>query len=148
VKARSPTRKANPPDQVSRELRARGLRATPQRLAVYDALQRAGQAVGARELEPRLAHAGVGLSTIYRALELLVDLGMATPVLSRDGTFRYAPARRAHTHHLICDLCGRVEPFTRCDLGQLAGALERESGYLLTGHHLEFHGRCPSCAPS
>lgn len=146
MKAQAAAGDADPGGRVSQELRAKGLRATPQRLAVYEALLRAGQAVGARDLEPRLARAGVGLSTIYRALEVLVDVGLATPVLSRDGTFRYAPARRAHTHHLICDECGRVEPFTRCDLGQLATALERESGYRLTAHHLEFHGRCAVCA--
>lgn len=146
MKARVTVRATDPGGRVSQELRAKGLRATPQRLAVYEALLRAGQAVGARDLEPRLARVGVGLSTIYRALEVLVEVGLATPILSRDGTFRYGPARRAHTHHLICDGCGRVEPFTRCDLGHLATALERESGFRLTGHHLEFHGRCPACA--
>ena len=53
----------------------------------------------------------VGRASIYRVVDELVTLGLLTRVEVGDGVARYEPQRPGHHHHLVCDGCGRLEPF-------------------------------------
>src|SRR3954452_20480527 len=96
------------PDDIRPTLRGRGLRATPQRLAVHGALQALGRHSTAEEALERVTGTvpGVSLPTAYPTLDLLSDLGLAAPVHAGRAV-RYDPRADPH-HHLVCDACGAV----------------------------------------
>src|SRR5690349_14751889 len=91
-------------------LRSRGMRVTPQRLEIHDALARLGRHATADEVlrEVRATQPGLSLPTVYATLELLVELGAARRVDAGPGAALYDPRADAHAH-LVCTRCGRVE---------------------------------------
>ena len=134
------------PDDIRATLRGRGLRATPQRLAIHGALQAMGRHATAEEVLDRVTDTvpGVSLPTVYAALDLLADLGLAARVHAGRAV-RYDPRADPH-HHLVCDVCGAV-----VDLDaevDLRPALERlrATGAVPTGAELLVRGRCAACA--
>src|SRR5215210_684487 len=96
------------PDDIRDTLRGNGLRATPQRLAVHGALHGIGRHSTAEEVLERVHGTvpGVSLPTVYAALELLADLGLAARVHAGRAV-RYDPRADPH-HHLACSSCGAV----------------------------------------
>ena len=87
----------------------------------------------------------LGLATVYRTLNLLVDLGLVQRVHFSEGCHSYAPTAQVHGHHLVCSVCGRAEEFSDCDLESLMGALQARTGFEINVHVLELMGRCPDC---
>jgi len=132
---------------ISRDFKTQGLKATPQRLAVLAATTRAEGCFTPRGLYEVLktTHASIGLTTVYRALEALERAGFICRIESVGDERQYARRSRAHHHHLVCEGCARVVEFGDCTLFELAGQLERETGFLIRGHSLEFHGLCRAC---
>jgi Fur family transcriptional regulator, ferric uptake regulator len=87
----------------------------------------------------------LGLTTVYRTLELLVELGYIRRVHLSDGCHSYVASAQAHGHHLVCSVCGRAEEFSECDLDSLMQSLHAKTGYQIDVHVLELMGQCPSC---
>jgi Fur family ferric uptake transcriptional regulator len=87
----------------------------------------------------------IGLTTVYRTLDLLVDLGYIQRVHFADGCHSYAAIARPHGHHLVCSRCGRAVEFEDCDLEPLMKTLRAKTGYTIDLHVLELMGRCPNC---
>jgi Fur family ferric uptake transcriptional regulator len=87
----------------------------------------------------------VNLSTVYRTLELLEDLGVVSHTHLGHGAPTYHPASHADHLHLVCRRCGGFE---EADL-RLAGALARgvagEHGFVTDLGHLSLHGVCGGC---
>jgi Fur family ferric uptake transcriptional regulator len=88
---------------------------------------------------------GVGRATVFRTIKLLLDLNILCRILLDDGTLHYRVSTRGHHHHLVCNQCGRVEDFTRCDVPALIRRVARGTGYEIEGHWLEMYGRCREC---
>jgi Fur family ferric uptake transcriptional regulator len=119
------------------ELRGRGYKVTPQRLAVLRALA-AEQHQSMQEVRGRCS--GVGLVTIYRTLDLLSEIGAVRRLDLGDGP-RYELAEDHH-HHLICESCGSVSEFEKCPLDPLRlNSLDFE----ISSHSLELYGLCAGC---
>jgi len=127
-------------------LRARNLRVTPQRLAVQAALQELGRHSTAEEVLERVHGTvpGVSLPTVYAALELLADLGLAARVQAGRAV-RFDPRTQPH-HHFVCTACGAVTDLD-ADL-ELGPALERVRalGGEAAGAEVTVRGRCAACA--
>ncbi len=87
----------------------------------------------------------LGLTTVYRTLDLLIDLGLVQRVHGEGGCHSYAAALRRHSHHLLCSCCGRTEEFACCSLDPLVETLQSATGYHIEGHILEMIGICPAC---
>ncbi len=87
----------------------------------------------------------LGLTTVYRTLDLLVELGYIRRIHLDEGCHSYAPAAQPHGHQLICSNCGRTEEFADCDLEPLIASLQSKTGYQISVHMLELMGRCPDC---
>lgn len=85
------------------ELRAAGSRATPGRLALLAALERARCPLTVAELEARLPK--LNQVTLYRAVEALAAAGLLRRGM-KEGAAQYEYARRPHHHHLVCTDCG------------------------------------------
>ena len=130
---------------LSQTLRARDMRVTPQRLAVHAALQELGRHSTAEEVFERVHGAvpGVSLPTVYAALELLADLGLANRVQAGRAV-RFDPRTQPH-HHLVCTSCGAV---TDLDAAvELGPALERARalGAQTSGAEVIVRGLCAAC---
>jgi Fur family ferric uptake transcriptional regulator len=89
---------------------------------------------------------GVGLASIYRALEQLSKLRLVQRVDFGDAA-RYEPALPSgdHHHHVICDDCGKVEPFSDSPLEVALDGLGGRLGYELEGHDVLLRGSCADC---
>jgi Fur family ferric uptake transcriptional regulator len=127
-------------------LRERGLRATPQRRLVLQAVSQLGHATPEQVCEfVQGQAASLNLSTVYRALELLEGLGVVSHTHLNHGSPTYQVADHADHLHLVCRRCGSV---TEADLGlarPLAAAVTAETGFSTDLAHLSLHGVCAGC---
>ena len=133
-------------NEIRTALRARGLRVTPQRLAIHGALRALGRHATAEEVLDRVHGTvpGVSLPTIYAGLELLADLGLASRVHAGRAV-RYDPRSDPH-HHFVCDDCGAVSDLDAAvDLAP-AWARLRDAGAQPAGAEVLVRGRCAACA--
>jgi len=119
------------------------------RRAVVAFLGRQECCLSAQEIHDRVRGGGVrvGIASVYRALESLDELGLVQRVDFGDGVARFEPAdpRGDHHHHLVCDGCGKVEPFEDT---VLEAALERVAGgrgYDVAAHDVVVRGACEDC---
>lgn len=134
-------------EQIAGTLAARGLRLTRQRRAVLDAVAEASSSVSpvqvfdaARERCPEL-----GLTTVYRTLELLSEIGALRRVHGPDHCEAFVPVGAAHGHTVVCSRCGQVMEFTECDIQAVVDAAARQTGFRITEHFLQLSGECPAC---
>ena len=125
---------------------ARGGRVTRTRVAVMEALESGDHPLTHEEVAAALTGSGVAHDrvTVYRALDWLVEQGLAHRVAGSDRAWRYGLVRQAaHQHaHFHCDRCGHV--FCLENL-QPAFALALPGGYRLERAELILHGACPAC---
>lgn len=127
-----------------------GHRAGGAREAVVGLLGRQSCCLSAQEISDRLRSSGedVGIASIYRALDLLHEMGLVQRVEFGEGAARYEPVVPGgeHHHHAVCDRCGRVTAF---EDERLERQLERLAGRLrhsMSGHDIVIHGDCARCA--
>jgi Fur family ferric uptake transcriptional regulator len=126
-------------------------RATKQGAAVRDALQAAGGFRSAQHVYGVLRADGgtVGLSTVYRHLQSLVDDGVVDVIHNADGeaTYRYCgDTSEHHHHHLVCRVCGRTEEIEGRAVERWAGEVADLHGYTDVDHTVELFGRCAACS--
>ena len=117
-----------------------------------DALRAAGGFRSAQDVYARLRSEGgnVGLSTVYRHLQSLVDGGIVDVIHTPDGeaTYRYCgdAAEQRHHHHLVCRSCGRTEEIEGRAVERWAGDVARAHNYADVAHTVELFCTCPRCA--
>lgn len=128
------------------QLRARGYRMTPQRLAILHVLHHESRHLLPVEVfeEARRELPDLTAPTVYRTLEFLAENGLVRPTLTGSGHLAYEITRHEH-HHLICRRCGSEMEVEHDILKTMYARLETESGYRLTDSHLTFFGLCPDC---
>ena len=120
-------------------------------MAVVEALGGQDCVLTAREISDRLRAEGrdVGIATVYRALELLYELGLVQRLdLGEGSAAGYEPAdpSGAHHHHFVCDSCGRVSAFDDEPLERAIELLAKRLEYDVGGHDVILRGSCPACA--
>jgi Fur family ferric uptake transcriptional regulator len=126
-------------DAAVRQIRACGYKATPQRLAVLEAIA-AEQHQSLEGIRARCP--GVGMVTVYRTLGLLSGLGLVRRLDLGAGP-RYELAEDHH-HHLICEECGEITEFEQCPL-DLRGLPGVWGDFQVRAHSLEVYGTCSGC---
>lgn len=128
------------------QLRARGYRVTPQRQLVLEAVKAAEHATP-EEICARVRETarGVNISTVYRTLELLEELGMVTHTHLGHGAPTYHLAADSDHVHLVCHECGDISE-ARPELVQdFVTRFDEELGFAINVHHLTVFGRCRNC---
>jgi len=124
-------------------------RASGPRTEVLDAVATLGCAATAREIADLLRErdSGVGLASIYRALDLLDRLALVRRLDVGEGVARYEPAHPSgeHHHHIVCDSCGTVEAFEDDALEHAIGRLSERVDFSVAAHDVTLHGECPAC---
>lgn len=133
--------------RASDALRELGYRLTPQRMLILTALQASADHISAEEIhtQVRAKYPHVNISTIYRTLELLKDLGLVTETDLGGGRFRYHFADKGHHHHLICEKCGATIEVDESLLLPLKRNLLKEHQFKANLSHFAIFGRCVKC---
>jgi Fur family transcriptional regulator, ferric uptake regulator len=127
-------------------LRKRGLRLTAQRQLVLEAVRGLGHAT------PEQVHqavtevaAGVNITTVYRTLELLEELGLVTHTHLSHGSPTYHSVGEQQHVHLVCRSCGSVDEVDPGLVSPLAEKLERQRGFRMDIGHVALFGVCATC---
>ena len=88
----------------------------------------------------------VGIATVYRTLDLLVESGLVRAHEFGEGFRRYEPMTTQAGHeHLICERCGRVVEFANERLERMLPVLADEQGFQHQRHRVEIYGVCREC---
>jgi len=127
-------------------LRAAGLAATEQRIALLVLLQAAKHPLSAEAVATKL-EATLALTTVYRALDQLAAAGLARRIdLGRNHALFESSDH--HHHHIVCRSCGSVEDVTACVPKTLPKSVLRKAKRfaVIEDHALEFFGLCRACA--
>ena len=135
------------------KLSERGYKMTPQRKEILKIFveNSAGQHMSAEDVYEILQREGseTGLATVYRALDLLSELGILVKVEFGDGCARYelntADPNVHHHHHLICLKCKKVIEFEEDLLDELEANIAKKSGFQILNHEVKFFGYCKDC---
>jgi Fur family ferric uptake transcriptional regulator len=124
------------------------MRSTRPFQAVRDELSRGGDFRSAQDIHAALRADGakVGLATVYRALQTLVETG-AADVLRADGgeTGYRACGSTHHHHHLVCRPCGKTVEVRGPAVEAWADDMARRHEFADVSHTLELFGVCPAC---
>ena len=141
------TTPATPPPATAlrRTLHERGLRMTPQRQLVLDAVRELGHATPEQVCAQvqRVAPA-VNITTVYRTLDLLERLGLVRHTHLGHGAPNYSAHEHEHVH-LVCHGCGNVTEVPTALMAGLAGRLDRDLGFELDVAHVALSGMCRDC---
>ncbi len=128
-------------------LRASGHRLTPQRELVLAAVEDLGHATPDQVYaEVRTKSQSINLSTIYRTLELLDELGLIRHAHLSDRSPTYHSAQGHEHAHLVCRECRNVTSIARPEMEDALGDLVARHGFSPDYGHLTIFGTCASCA--
>lgn len=125
------------------------MRATKQRRAILGALDSAPGFRSAQELHDDLKRAGtnVGLTTVYRALQVFAESGDVDALRRDDGETIYRRcASEEHHHHLVCRDCGTSVELAGDEVETWAAGAARRHGFTDVTHTAELYGLCGDCS--
>jgi Fe2+ or Zn2+ uptake regulation protein len=124
-----------------------GLRSTSQRQSILDIIRRGQGHLDADEVyrrarkkQPRLS-----LSTVYRNLQTLKEMGLVEEVHLDETHHHYEIKASTEHHHLICLGCGKVVEF-ECPVSvQMKEEVSKEKGFEVVNTEVRMTGYCPEC---
>ncbi len=93
----------------------------------------------------RRGRLGLGRATIFRSLDVLVDLGVVERLDLPSGEHAFVACEPAHHHHIVCSSCGRSAGVADLGLERVAEAVGRATGFRVDAHRLELFGLCAQC---
>ncbi|MDD5115957.1 MAG: Fur family transcriptional regulator [Candidatus Omnitrophica bacterium] len=140
------------------KFRGCGYRITSGREVILDVLSKSSQHLSAEDIYMKVhtRYPNIGLTTIYRTLDVLSSLGLIFKFDFGDGRARYelaeGPKGVHHHHHLICTRCNRIIDYTDFIdeevelLNQTEKGLSRKYDFKITNHLIQFYGLCSNCA--
>ena len=135
-------------------LRGKGLKVTAQRIAVLSVLsEKPDSHLTAEEIYDlvRVGSPDIGLATVYRTIQMLLELKIIDRIYLDDGYVRYElgnvyETEDSHHHHnLICVKCGRVMSFQGDLLEAFEMRMEEETGFQIQDHDVKLYGLCKDC---
>lgn len=142
--------------QRGRLFQRSGLRWTLPRKAILDLLSRTPRHMNAKEIFATLQkhYPGIGLSTIYRTLDLLTQKKLLNRLYIGEGQSRYeyrSEAETEHRHHIICTRCGKIIDYSDFLEEELAlikrteENLAKKYQFRVYDHNIESYGLCKNC---
>ncbi|ADU48634.1 Fur family transcriptional regulator [Intrasporangium calvum] len=122
-------------------------RMTRQQAAVAELLEKCNDFTSAQTVHARLRDAGegVGLATVYRALQAMVEAGTVDVLRTDEGEAVYRACSTHHHHHLVCRECGRTVEVEGPAVEQWTDRVAAQHGFSDVTHTLEIFGTCDDC---
>jgi Fe2+ or Zn2+ uptake regulation protein len=132
---------------LTRALRAQGLKLTRARLAVCRVLAETDAHLKVAEVHRRARQIDgrIGLASVYRTMVVLEQLGLVKHVHVDHRHRHYATTADGHCHHLVCRTCGVVVEFSDCHADAVIRVLARRTKFRIEAHCMDFFGQCPTC---
>jgi Fur family ferric uptake transcriptional regulator len=128
------------------KLRERGLRLTPQRQLILEAVHGLGHATPEQiHHAVRERAAGVNITTVYRTLELLEELGLVTHTHLSHGSPTYHAAGEHQHVHLVCRSCGTISEVDPSVMTAVTEQLHEQRGFRVDVGHVSLFGVCADC---
>ncbi len=143
--------------QWGHRLRQCGYKCTPGREAILEILECNEGHLSPEEIFTLVSkeYPEIGLTTVYRTLEILVRLGIIVKLEIGDGKSRYELSenhgKKSHHHHLICDSCGKIVDYSDFIdeevelITKIEKTLEKKRNFKIEHHIIQFHGLCGDC---
>jgi Fur family ferric uptake transcriptional regulator len=134
-----------------------GYRLTAPREAILNVLSKTSEHLSAEEIYMAVhkTYPAIGLTTIYRTLELLVQMGFVFKFDFGDKRARYELAEglqgKQHHHHLLCTECGKIVDYIdfiddeKELISQTEKGLSKKFSFKITNHLIQFYGICEKC---
>lgn len=140
------------PEEVRRgplasALQKAGYRLTTPRLAVLAVLEAGACHASPNEVYDlgRAMYPELGLSTVYRTLDILTALGLVRPTYLGDAAQRFTLHHDRQHHHLVCEDCGEITDVEEEGLAEVTTQIASRLGFQPHGHYLEIYGLCRRC---
>ena len=117
------------------------------RLLIYQELSNASSPLSPLEIFQNLLKKKkkVGLTSIYRSLELFESLGLVFKIVNGSNVKYKLCELENHHHHIVCKACGNVVELNFCDISDWSKKVTESTGYQVVDHQLNFYGFCKSC---
>jgi len=137
----------NQPKDISHQLSELGYRLTPQRMMIVSAIENSDNHISAEEIYTQVVakYPHVNISTVYRTLELLKQVGLVTETDLGEGRVKYHPALKGHHHHLVCQKCGAIINIDESTLARLEDVLLHRYNFSASLRHVAIFGLCGNC---
>ena len=133
-------------EELAARLHSLGYRLTPQRQFVLEAVERLGHATPDEILaDVQERSSAVNISTVYRTLEVLEELGLVRHAHLSDRAPTYHSVTDHEHFHLVCRNCRKVVSVDPDVVSPLAAQLREQHGFVLDVGHLAVFGRCVEC---
>lgn len=141
-------------EKFKQMLKEKGLKVTNQRLLVLEVLAcHKDRHMTVEDIYDLVKedYPEIGLATIYRTVQLLLEMQLVDRINLDNGCVRYEIGEGISTegkhqhHHLICRTCGKVQSFKDDWLDELERHIEKEAGFHVMDHELKFYGQCEEC---
>jgi Fur family ferric uptake transcriptional regulator len=128
-------------------LQSRGMRVTPQRAIIFEAIEKLEGHITAEEIFEQVQKVNpyVSLATVYRTLELLLELNLINQTNFGRSQAYFALKDHGPHHHLVCSECGYIEEFSDTVFDPVRTALDRQYGFQAHTDHLSIFGVCRKC---
>jgi Fur family transcriptional regulator, ferric uptake regulator len=144
------TQRASWSEQATRALADAGYRRGGARRAILELLDEQACALSAHEIQQalRARRRPASRASVYRVMEELEAIGVVQRVELGQGIVRYEAVRHGagHHHHLVCELCGRLEPFTDASLERAISRVSERVPLEVSVHEIVIRGSCRVCA--
>lgn len=134
-------------EEIIEKLRARECRITPQRVAILKILLGSSDHPSIEQVynQVKVDFPTTSLATVYKTVNLLKDVGEILEIGFADGGNRYDGNKPYPHPHLICTQCKTIIDPDIDSIDRISSELEKNSGYKIKSHQIEFFGICPSC---
>lgn len=125
-------------------------RNSARRTRILEHLQDVDRFLSSQEIHKQLKSQGqsLGLATVYRQLEILVEEGQLDSIVSPKGEklFRHCGVDEDHHHHIICRKCGMTKQIEISEVEEMAELAGRKYKFSDVTHSLEIFGLCEKCS--
>ncbi len=133
--------------QLVEELKSRGIRVTPQRAIILEAIETISGHFTAEDIYAvvQKVSAYINVATVYRTLDLLKELELVTEADMGTSAVHYALRTHGPHHHAICRTCGRSFEFPQTMLAPVIQQLEDQFYFVADANHVVIFGWCSGC---
>ena len=132
--------------EIKVQFKARGLKLTPQRCAIYEMLVASTDHPTAEDIyrTVKRAYPMISQNTVYYTLSALKEARLISEVNLGHEHARFDANMDRH-HHLVCVSCQEINDVYDEGLNRLSVSAAKERQYTILGHRVEFYGYCKRC---